>query len=97
LSKLYGWNYEWIDFQWKPSISRGHYAQFFFMFRLSFFKRIPGFGFGHSCNVFKLKLGARRSPECRIFHHLPQSFWGPWALTPGRNKKESKRFIWKCS
>jgi hypothetical protein len=35
----------------------------------------------------KVKLGARRSSECRIFHHLPQ--------TPDRNKKESKRFIWK--
>ena len=29
----------------------------------------------------KLKLGARRSPECRIFHHLPQSFSG--LQTPG--------------
>ena len=21
----------------------------------------------------------RKCPECRILHHLPQSFWGPWA------------------
>jgi hypothetical protein len=24
-----------------------------------------------------LDLCARIFPECRIFHHLPQSFWGP--------------------
>ena len=26
-----------------------------------------------------MKLSARRDLECRILHHLSQSFWGPWA------------------
>jgi hypothetical protein len=26
-----------------------------------------------------MKLSARRGLECRILHHLSQSFWGPWA------------------
>ena len=65
---------------------------FFLCFDLFFFKRIPGFGFGHSYNVYKLKLGARRSPECSIFHHLPQSFWGPSADTrpPAVTKRKAK-------
>ena len=29
-----------------------------------------------------MKLSARRGLECRILHHLSQSFWGPWARPP---------------
>ena len=57
---------------------------FFLCLDLGFFNHIPGFGFGHSYNVYKLKLGARRSPECRIFHNLPQT--PPPAVTKRKAK-----------
>ena len=30
-------------------------------------------------DFWNFNLGVRKSLECRIFNHLPQSFWGPWA------------------
>ena len=42
-----------------------------------------------------MKLSARRGLECRILHHLSQSFWGPWA-TPchkGRPASSVRRWL----
>ena len=36
-------------------------------------------------NFRKLKY-VRKPPECRILHHLPNSFWRPWRLTDLRPK-----------
>jgi hypothetical protein len=58
------------------------------MFRLSFFNCIPGFGFGHSCNVFKLKLGARRK-------HRMQDF-SPFAPDPRLTKRKAKDLFEKA-
>jgi hypothetical protein len=52
------------------------------------FNTTPQYYFCKNFQYFSIKkvdfwnfnLGVRKSLECRIFNHLPQSFWGPWAV-----------------
>jgi hypothetical protein len=37
------------------------------------------------------KVDLRKLQEWRILHHLPQSFWGPWAQTPRRKEAAQER------